>query len=187
MIPGLKRTFAHRVPLNRVPWFDVLVSSGTLDEWLRSPALDTFDYAMEVIEQPDILRHRGGEVAELIRPLLENSDTPDERKRRALRVFAFDWFHGSEPLFALFLAALKRGDFENASQDWGMRFHQLPERYPGRAVQVLEAIFDLTVRSAPPGKRLDFSRFHFPEAFVGQVVGRVPESFAKAFLPAWWR
>jgi hypothetical protein len=183
MTTDLKQSFALRVPLNRVPWFDVIVSSGKLDDWLMSPDTDTFQYALNIIEQRDILRQRGNEVAKRIRPLLENPDTPAERKQRVLRVFAFDWFHGSEPLFELFLAALKRGDFENTSQDWGMRFHQLPERYPERAVQVLEAIFDLGVRAAPEGNAIDFARFRFPEDFVGQVVNRVPESFAKAFLP----
>jgi len=183
MIPDLKKSFALRVPLNRVPWFDVLVSSGTLDEWLQSQDLGTFDYAVNIMQQPNILRHRGAQVAERIRPLLENDNTTAERKRRALRVFSFDWFHGSEPLFALFITALRRGDFENAPQDWGMRFHQLPERNPERAIQVLEAIFDLALQTTPSAKGPDFARFRFPEDFVGQVVNRAPEPFAKAFLP----
>lgn len=183
MIPDLKKTLAHRVPINRVPWFDVLVSSGTLDKWLESSDLETFQYAMTVIEQTDILRHRGDFVAERIRPLLENLDTPAERKQRALRVFSFNCFHGSKPLFALFLSALKRGDFEKNSQDWAMRFHNLPEQYPERGVQALEAIFDLALQSASPGQGLNLSQVHLPQDFIGQIVRRIPESFAKAFLP----
>lgn len=183
MSPDRKRAFASTVPVNRVPWFDVLVTSGTLDEWLGASDPETFRYAVNIIEQPEILRRRGDEVAKRLTPLLEKKDLPAERKQMLLRLFSFDWFHGNESLFAIFIAALRRGEFENSTQDGGMRFYNLAEQYPDRAILVLEAIFDRTVERSPDGKTLDFDRFRLPENFVGQIISHRPKQFASAFLP----
>ena len=99
------RRLAKAVPMNSVGWFDVLRETGAFNRWLVSENDSEFNYATWLLDQREVIIHRGDTIATMIRGALKGiaeNQGESERRTRLLSLFGFNQFHANVSMFDLF-------------------------------------------------------------------------------------
>jgi hypothetical protein len=189
MSPDVFRRLTLSVPVNNVGWFDLLDHAGAIARWLDSAEFKQVDYAVFLLGQDATVRKRGKRAAELLSSALEkirSAANSTERRERLLRIFSFSEFTSSPPLFELYLDLLTRGDLDDRTRS-EFQFHDLPEKAPTVAMDLLVASLDRHVMSQISKDDFDidtsFSHVNLPEGFIYETARGVPERFVESILP----
>ena len=184
------RRLAELVPINNVGWFDVIDRSGAMQRWLESGNADEFSYGIQLLSQPALLTERGGRIAILLRSALErqgyDEKTLEERRNRMLQVFSFTFYAESPDMWRLFMDLFAQGCFEKAHENWWYQFHDLPEKNPSAAVELLAGIFDRCVARGSDEHSefgININRVGLGDDFVTRTAQGAAEEFVKSMLP----
>jgi hypothetical protein len=169
-------------PHGSVAWFDLLLSSGTWNDWLGSEDEDLVSHAIWLIGQKGVLEQRSDEVAKLILPYLDGSA---KWKKHFCTLIRFGEVHHGRSLFDLFLKGLNEDWYDSVDEHWWYHLHDFPDQAPHYAIELLVAYLKRQFSLTPEGDPFEESKPKegLPQDFCLKLARKLPEAFSGEVFP----
>jgi hypothetical protein len=172
--------FVRLVPHNSVPWFEVLLRSGTWDRWIDSADQNLRGHAFWLLGMPNIMRAESKKVAVLLSPRLDNSDPC---RNQFMQVAIRGELFYSPEMFGLFLEKLRVGWFDKTPQYWWHQFDELPKFSPSLATDLVVSILERLRQQFNGGGSIEVNQFSLSTEFITSLEQQSPEEFPCRILP----
>jgi hypothetical protein len=187
MSPETLKKLALSVPLNSVPWFDLLDQLKLFERWLASDSKEQLRYVYRLFCAPNIAKERSARVAELASPALAAGG---EGRQQMLRLFEFGEIYHSRELFNLFLELFKEGAFDSRTSRRSMYMDDFGAKEPAMAAELIAHCLDRLVDLQHSGQKrspldvdIDFDWLQLPQSIFEQAARLDPATFVQHVLP----